>query len=100
MTWLSFVLFFDVSVALLLIGARSLFRGMWSRLVQTVVFVVALTFLIDYPAEARQFWLFGQPNDWTVLDTPIENHFFVAGCSVFILIVYRSLQRYRFYDSH
>ena len=71
----------------------SLFRGAWLRLTQTLVFVGAVCFLVDYPAETRELWLFPQRSGIELLETPVENHFFIAACTVDLLIVYLSLRR-------
>jgi uncharacterized membrane protein len=94
MTWPTFVpLFVGLTLAALL-GARRRFDGHWAHLAQVTVFVTCLTFLIDYPAEERHFWQFSKTSGFSLLDTPVENHIFVAACAIDIMIVYLSLQHY------
>jgi len=92
-TWPEFLLGFTIASAVLLSTCRALFRGAWLRFVQTVVFVCAVCFLIDYPAETRELWHFPHRSGIEVLETPIENQFFIAACAADVLIVYQSLRR-------
>jgi len=95
-TWPEFVLEFTLASVILLVLCRSLFRGAWLRLLQTMVFVGTSCFLIDYPAETRELWWFPQRTGIEILETPIENHIFIATCTTDLLIVYLSLRsRYR-----
>ena len=95
MTWASFVLIFSLGTLVLMWLTRRLFQHHALNVCQVVLFVASLTFLIDYPAETRKFWFFYRTSTWKLLDTPIENHVFVAACAVIILIVYQSLRAYR-----
>ncbi len=92
-TWPEFLLGFTVASAILLAVCRNLFRGAWLRVAQTVVFVCAVCFLIDYPAESRALWHFPRRSGIELLNTPIENQFFIAACATNVLIVYQSLRR-------
>jgi len=94
MSWPAFVVMFSAVTFAALVVARRRFDGHWANLVQVTIFVTCLTFLIDYPAEERAFWTFGTTSGWLLLDTPVENHVFVAACAVDIMIVYLSLRRY------
>lgn len=94
MIWPRFVPLFVAATFAALIIARRRFSGHWAHLVQVTTFVTCLTFLIDYPAEQRSFWTFERTSGLFVLDTPVENHVFVAACAIDIMIVYLSLRRY------
>jgi uncharacterized membrane protein len=100
MTWPAFVpLFVGLTLAALL-GARRRFAGHWIHMAQVTVFVTCMTFLIDYPAEQRHFWRFSKTSGFALLDTPFENHVFVAACAIDIMIVFLSLQHYLHGNSH
>jgi uncharacterized membrane protein YhdT len=91
MTWPDFLVTFVCATLVLLLFCRRLFRGAWVRFGQTVLFVVALCFALDYPAETRAMWTFPRVSGIRLLDTPIENPIFIGTCVVDILIVYQSL---------
>jgi uncharacterized membrane protein len=92
MTWPQFVPLFVAVTCVALFLTRRRFAGKWVALAQVTIFVTCLTFLIDYPAEQRQFWTFGKTSGLYLLDTPVENHVFVAACAINIMIVYLSLR--------
>ena len=93
MTWPAFVPLFVVMTFAALFVARRQFSGHWIHLAQVTLSVTCLTFLIDYPAEQRMFWTFGKTSGLFLLDTPMENHVFVAACAIDIMVVYLSLRR-------
>jgi hypothetical protein len=92
-TWPEFLVGLTIASGILLVLSRSLFRAAWSRLVQTLVFVCSVCFLLDYPAETRALWHFPRRSGIELLETPIENQFFIAACATDLLIVYLSLRR-------
>jgi len=92
-TWPEFLVAFTVASAILVVMCRKLFRNGWLPLVQTVAFVCVTCFLIDYPAETRALWHFPLRSGIELLETPIENQFFIAACAIDLLIVYLSLRR-------
>lgn len=92
MTWPLFVPLFVAATAAALVITRRRFAGHWAHLAQVTISVTCLTFLIDYPAEQRTFWTFGRTSGLYLLDTPVENHFFVAACAIDIMVVYLSLR--------
>lgn len=94
MTWPEFLTGFVAATVVVLWAVRKLFHGMWTRVGQTVLFIVAICFALDYPAETRSMWSFSRVSGIRLLDMPIENPIFIATCVVDILIVYRSLSVY------
>lgn len=93
-TWPEFLVGFVVVSAIALYLRRSLFRRQWRRLGQTLLFISVTCLLLDYPAETRELWWFPVRSGVEILETPIENHFFIATCATDLLIVYLSLKRH------
>lgn len=92
MTWPEFLAAYVlVSVAIACVN-RSLYRGRWSRVVQTCVLLTTVCFLLDYPAETRELWRFPNTTGIRLYDTPIETHIFNGTCFFNLLSVYLSLK--------
>ena len=91
-TWPEFLVIFSVASAILLVLCRAIFRGAWRRLIQTQIFVSVSCFLIDYPAETRELWVFPLRSGVELFDTPVENHIFIWACTIDLLIVYLTLR--------
>ncbi len=98
MTWLQFLVFQGVlTLFLLVITRRSLTRN-WGRLAKVIAFGVAVGFPLDYIAEDRVFWRFGERPMVTFLGIPVANLCFTAIFVTDIILIH--LATLRFVPSH
>lgn len=80
--------------ATMLLACHKDFAYKWKALFRTVLGVTSICFIIDYPAENREFWSFSRLSGLSVIDVPVENIIFTATSAVIALAIYLKMQRF------